>query len=65
MEHYDELVAGMKCSEALRMKPNELKTKSFQPQLKDKCEHKQIKREWHYILKNEAKKLFHQIDLNE
>jgi hypothetical protein len=65
MEHYDELVVGINCSEALRTKPNELKAKSFQLQLKDKCERKQIKREWHYVLKNEVKKLYYQIDLNE
>jgi hypothetical protein len=65
MEHYDELILGLNCSEALRMKPNELKDKSFQLQLKDKCERVRKQGEWRYVLKNEAKKLFHQIDLNE
>jgi hypothetical protein len=43
-DHYDNLVKGIVCSDALRMKPDELKPRNFQLQLKDKCEIVQIKR---------------------
>jgi hypothetical protein len=35
-DHYNELVNGFNCSEALNFKPEELKPKSFQLQLKAK-----------------------------
>jgi hypothetical protein len=56
--HYNELVAGVKCSEALDKKPKELRPRSFQLILKDKCECKQINREWYYILKPDIRYLY-------
>jgi hypothetical protein len=56
--HFNELVNGFNCSEALNYKPKELKPKSFQLQLKAKCDRKQIKREWKYILKPEVQKYY-------
>jgi hypothetical protein len=58
IEHYNELVAGVKCSEALDKKPKELRPRSFQLVLKDKCDRKQINHEWNYILKQDIRYLF-------
>jgi hypothetical protein len=58
IEHYDDFVAGLKCSEALNYKPKELRPRSFQLVLKDKYDRKKINCERHYILKPEMQKLF-------
>ena len=63
-EYYNALVDGMNCDEALRCKPAEMKKRTFQLQLKDKCERKQRRidgqRVWFYILKQECKDIYHQ-----
>ena len=60
-EHYDELILGIPCSDALTSKPTEMKDKNFQLQIKDKCNRKQItidrKRVWCYVLKEECKSI--------
>lgn len=38
-DHYDELVEGMKCSDALGCKPSDMKERQFQLQIKDKCDY--------------------------
>jgi hypothetical protein len=55
-EHYNELVNGFNCREALNDKPKELKLKSFQLQLKEKCDRKKIRDEWKYVMKSEMEK---------
>ena len=64
-EHYDELILGIPCSDALTSKPTEMKDKNFQLQIKDKCNRKRItihgKRVWCYILKDECKQIYKQI----
>jgi hypothetical protein len=47
------------------MKPEELKARNFQLQLKDKCDRVQIKRVWHYVLKIEMLKIYHQTEFDE
>lgn len=63
-KHYDELCIGIQCSDALMSKPSELKDKTFQMQIKDKCDKKRItrdgKREWFYVLKDECKTVYKQ-----
>jgi hypothetical protein len=62
-DHYAELTDGFNCFEALKVKPDELKPKEFQLQLKAKYDRKQIRndssqRGWCYVLKNEMRDLF-------
>jgi hypothetical protein len=52
------LVKGLNCTEALEYKPNELKPKSFQLQLKEKCDRTKIRGEWKYVLKYEMEKFY-------
>ena len=63
-QHYDELCKGIVCSDALISRPPEMKERSFQLQIKDRCERKRLtvdgKRIWHYILKDECKAIYHQ-----
>ena len=63
-EHYDDLCAGMLCSDALNCKPVEMKERAFQLQIKDKCDRKQKQvecvRKWFYILKEECKSIYKQ-----
>ena len=63
-DHYDQLCEGLKCSMALWSKPAEMKDRSFQLQLKDKCERRQIRvdgeRVWYYFIKEDAKKVYNQ-----
>ena len=63
-EHYDELLNGIQCSDALVSKPSEMKDKNFQLQIKEKCERKKKgpkgNQKWYYILKDECKSLYHQ-----
>ena len=63
-DHYDELVKGLPCDEALVSKPSEMKERTFQLQLKDKCDRKRVQssgvRKWHYVLKNECKAIYSQ-----
>ena len=40
-DHYDELVKGMICSNALVCKLSDMKDKNFQLSIKDKCDRKQ------------------------
>jgi hypothetical protein len=69
-EHYDELVNGMNCAEALKLKPDELKPKEFQLQLKTKCNRKRItnqdsQRVWYYVLKDEMRYLYKKIETED
>lgn len=63
-DHYDDLVKGMICSDALMYKPSDMKDKNFQLQLKDKCDRKKKgpkgNQKWCYILKDECKSLYKQ-----
>ena len=68
-DHYDALVKGISCADALVSKPSDLKDKAFQLQIKGVCDRKQRrvegKREWFYIMKEEAKPLYHQTVYSE
>ena len=68
-DHYDSLVKGMSCSDALVCKPADMKDKNFQLSIKDKCDRKQKrvdgKRVWYYFLKDECKGLYHQTEIFE
>ena len=59
----------MICSEALVSTPSDMKDKTFQLQIKGVCHHKKIQRDkvrkWCYILKDEAKPLYHQTVYSE
>ena len=63
-EHYNDLIEGLPCDEALRSKPEEMKQRTFQLQLKDKCERKRKRINgqltWYYILKQECKAIYSQ-----
>lgn len=63
-DHYDELIEGIICSEALISKPSEMKDRTFQLQMKDKCDRKRKRidgrLEWIYVLKDECKKIYSQ-----
>ena len=63
-EHYNELVEGIVCEDALRTKPEEMKKRTFQLQLKDKCERKRKRinnqLNWYYTLKPECKLIYNQ-----
>lgn len=63
-EHYNDLIEGIQCSDALMSKPSEMKDKTFQLQIKDKCIRKKKRvegvRQWYYILKDECKSIYHQ-----
>lgn len=63
-EYYNALVDGMNCDEALMCKPAEMKKRTFQLQLKDKCERKRKRINgnltWYYTLKQECKDIYHQ-----
>lgn len=65
-DHYNELVKGMVCTDALVCKPADMKDKNFQLSLKDKCDRKQKrvngKRVWYYFLKDECKSLYKQTE---
>ena len=64
-EHYDDLIKGIPCSEALFSKPREMRDKNFQLQIKDKCNRPRLtidsKRVWCYVLKDEYKQMYSQI----
>ena len=60
--HYNQLLEGINCSDALLTKPSEMKDKQFQMQIKERCERRQIKRKWHYILKEGCKSLYKQTE---
>ena len=68
-DHYTSLLEGMECSTALSCKPKDMKDKTFQLQIKDKCERKQLRRngmkKWYYILKEEYRSIYKQNTLEE
>ena len=68
-DHYDELVKGMICPNALVCKPSDMKDKNFQLSIKDKCDRTQKridgKRVWCYFLKDECKGWYHQTEYND
>ena len=63
-DHYNDLIEGVQCSEALLSKPSEMKDRAFQLQIKDKCVRNKRgpkgQRQWYYILKDECKSVYHQ-----
>ena len=63
-DNYNDLCKGMLCSDAILLKPCDIKARSFTLQLKDKCIRKQIqsnnKRNWYYFLKDEYKTIYQQ-----
>lgn len=63
-EHYNQLCTGMLCTDALTCKPSEMKERTFQLQIKDKCDRKQKQidcvRKWCYVLKDECKTIYKQ-----
>ena len=63
-EHYNDLCEGIICEDALRSKPEDMKQRAFQLQLKDKCERKRKRIDgqlhWIYILKEECKNIYSQ-----
>ena len=65
-DHYNELVKGMICSDALVCKPADMKDKNFQLSIKDKCERRKKgpkgAQKWCYILKDECKGLYKQTE---
>lgn len=65
-DHYDSLIKGMICSDALVCKPADMKDKNFQLSIKDKCERRKKgpkgAQKWCYILKDECKGLYHQTE---
>lgn len=65
-DNYNKLVKGIPCSDALNIKPSDMKDKTFQLQIKDKRDRKRItvnkERVWHYILKDDYKNLYKQTE---
>lgn len=63
-DHYDELVNGLSCEAAMISKPEMLKDKNFQLQIKGVCNKVRIQkngvRKWYYRIKDECKALYHQ-----
>lgn len=63
-DHYNDLIEGIQCSEALHSKPSDMKDKAFQLQIKDKCERKKKgargNQQWYYVLKEECRSIYHQ-----
>ena len=63
-DHYNQLIEGIRCSDALLIKPTEMKDKHFQLQIKERCERtrKSIdgKQIWHYVLKEGCKSIYKQ-----
>lgn len=68
-ERYDDLIKGIPCSDALISKPREMRDKSFQLQIKDKCNRQRLtidsRRVWCYVLKDEYKQIYSQITIDE
>jgi hypothetical protein len=62
IDNYNEFKDGMPCTYAERLAPKDLKLKTFQHNLLEKCERKQRRVEgkqmWHYILKKEYYPIF-------
>lgn len=62
IQYYNTLVDGMLCSDALLYKPNDMKDKNFQLQIKDKCDLKKKsfegKRKLYYVLKQENENIY-------
>ena len=65
-DNYNDLIKGIPCDEALMARPPDMKERTFQLQLKDKCDHKKIQkdgvRKWHYILKQECRSVYSQTE---
>ena len=68
-DHYNDLCKGILCSDALISKPPEMKDRTFQLQLKDKCIRKQVRegnqRPWYYFIKEECKLIYSQTVYDE
>ena len=64
-EHYNKLLEGILCTDALLTKPTELREKAFQLQIKERCDRIRIRidsvRKWHYKLKDEFKSFYKQM----
>ena len=65
-DKYNDLIKGILCDDALMIRPPDMKERTFQLQLKDKCDHKKIQkdgvRKWHYILKQECRGIYSQTE---
>jgi hypothetical protein len=63
-DHYNELIEGILCSDALISKPSEMKDKAFQLQIKERCDRVKIQKEgvrkWYYKLKEGCKSIYKQ-----
>ncbi len=62
-EHYDELLTGFVCKKALASRPGALGERTFQNQIKEKCDREREStgdRRWMYVLKEEHRGLYHQ-----
>jgi hypothetical protein len=63
-DHYNELLEGILCSDALISKPSEMKDKAFQLQIKERCDRVKIQKEgvrkWYYKLKEGCKSIYKQ-----
>ena len=68
-DYYNKLCEGWLCSEALLYKPYDIKERSFQLQLKDKCIRKRVKKNnqlyWYYFLKDEYKSIYKQTETDD
>ena len=65
-DNYNDLIEGIPCDDALMIRPPDMKPRTFQLQIKDKCEHRQLQkdgvRKWHYILKKECMNIYSQTE---
>ena len=68
-KHYNELCEGMLKQDARMCKPTELKERTFNVQLNDRCETKRIsvdgRRSWIYVLKDDMKLIYKQENEDE
>lgn len=68
--HYDELISGMNCQDAIFERPMEMKEKAFQLEINRVCEHKRRrigngKLEYCYVLKDGVKEQYHQTKISQ
>ena len=65
-DKYNDLIKGILCDEALMARPPDMKARTFQLQIKDKCDRKQVQkdgvRRWYYILKTECRSVYSQTE---
>ena len=65
-DNYNDLIKGILCDDALMIRPPDMKERTFQLQLKDKCDYKKIQkngvRKGYYILKQECRGIYSQTE---